>query len=106
MNLRVQGAMRSYAAGFSGAGKVALRKNQHGYITLCEADFPWEPGKEYRLDFAAQGGTLTLAIDGKKVLSYEDPDPLANGCAGLSVEKGSHCLYRDMAIAGRSPEEE
>ena len=106
VNLRVQGAMRSYAAGFSGAGKVALRKNQHGYITLCEADFPWEPGKEYRLDFAAQGGTLTLAIDGRKVLSYEDPDPLANGCAGLSVEKGSHCLYRDMAIAGRSPEEE
>ena len=100
VNLRVQGAMRSYAAGFSGAGKVALRKNQHGYTTLCEAAFPWQPGQEYRLDFTARGGRLTLAIDGQELLSYEDPEPLRTGCAGLSVEDGSHCLYRDLAITG------
>ena len=100
VNLRVQGAMRSYAAGFAGAGKVALRKNQHGYTTLCEAAFPWQPGKEYRLDFTARGGRLTLAINGREFLSYEDPEPLLTGCAGLSVEDGSHCLYRDLAITG------
>ena len=100
VNLRVQGAMRSYAAGFAGAGKVALRKNQHGYVTLQEAAFPWEPGQEYRLDFTARGGRLTLAIDGQGLLTYEDPEPLRTGCAGLSVEDGSHCLYRDLAIAG------
>ena len=101
LNLRVQGARRSYAAGFYRAGKVALRKNFRGYRTLCEADFPWEPGREYRLDFTAQGDKLTLAVDGRELLSFQDPEPLLSGCAGISVEGGSHCLYRDLAIAGR-----
>ena len=55
---------------------------------------------KYRLDFTARGGRLTLAIDGQELLSYEDPEPLLTGCAGLSVEDGSHCLYRDLAITG------
>ena len=82
-------------------GEVALRKNFRGYRTLCEADFPWEPGREYRLDFTAQGDKLTLAVDGRELLSFQDPEPLLSGCAGISVEGGSHCLYRDLAIAGR-----
>ena len=105
LNVRVQGAMRSYAAGFSGPGKVALRKNFHGYTTLCEADFPWEKGREYRVEVTARGGRLTLAVDGKALLSYEDAQPLRSGCAGLSVMEGSHCLYRDITVSGRSPQD-
>ena len=34
--------------------------------------------------------------------AVEAAEPLVKGCVGVSVENGSHCLYRDMAIAGRS----
>ena len=85
---------------FGKANRHTANDNTSGVVTLLEAAFPWEPGQEYRLDFTAQGGRLTLAIDGRELLAYEDPEPLRTGCAGLSVEDGSHCLYRDLAITG------
>lgn len=49
MNIRVQGAMRSYAAGFSKNNKLVLRKNYYGYTTLCETDFEWKVDEEYKI---------------------------------------------------------
>ena len=103
LQARVQGAMRSYAAGFYGSGKAALLKNQNGYQVAEEASFPWEAGKEYRLTLSVKGNTVTLAVDGSKILEWEDPQPLEHGCAGVAVQKGSHCLYKDWKI--RSCEE-
>ena len=40
LQARVQGAMRSYAAGFYGSGKAALLKNQNGYQVAEEAQLP------------------------------------------------------------------
>lgn len=45
LSFRVQGAIRSYAAGLAPNGKAALYKNDNGYSVLAEADFPWKPGK-------------------------------------------------------------
>ena len=57
------------------------------------------------MEVTARGGRLTLAVDGKALLSYEDARPLRSGCAGLSVMEGSHCLYRDITVSGRSPQD-
>lgn len=95
---RVQGAMRSYAAGFYGAGKVALLKNERGYRIVAQQEFPWELGKEYRLILTVQGDRIVLTVDGTPLLEWEDSHPLAQGCVGIAVAKGSHCLYRDWQV--------
>ncbi len=100
LNLRVQGAMRSYAAGFSG-GQLVLEKNLYGYSRLCGADFSWEPNQEYRLRVVAKGNSLEVWVDGEKLLGYTDENaPLLSGSAGLSVRNGSHCLYRELMVKG------
>lgn len=104
LNVRVQGAMRSYAVGFFGAGTVALRKNDGGYTTLAETAYPWEAGKEYRFTVDVDGGKITLSINGENVLSFENEDPWQRGCVGMSVGNGSHCLYRDLEICGGGKE--
>lgn len=98
LNFRVQGAMRSYAAGFSG-GRLVLDKNFYGYSTLCAKEFALEPGKEYAIKITACKNQLQVFVDGEKLLEYEDQEsPLLSGSVGLSVRKGSHCLYRDLCV--------
>lgn len=105
INVRVQGAMRSYAGGFSAGGKLCLKKNRNGYACLCETDYALQPGREYRLTLSARGNTVSLSVDGVSMLSYTDEDfPLLKGCIGLSVFEGSHCLYRDLSIHAETKE--
>lgn len=100
LNLRVQGAMRSYFAGFQGE-KLVLQKNLYGYSTLCEVPFSWEAGKTYRLGVTAKGNTLSLSVNGQDMLFYtDDSQPLLTGSAGVSVKNGSHCRYGDFIIKG------
>lgn len=100
MNVRVQGAMRSYRAGFSG-GRLVLEKNYYGYSALCEVPFNTEPGREYRMEISACGDRLSVSVDGAKLLEYRDQErPLLTGSVGVSVRGGSHCLYRDLSVRG------
>lgn len=98
LNVRVQGAMRSYAAGLTQRG-LALLKNRNGYELLCEKPFAWEAGREYRITVRAMGRRLEVLLDGEPVLSFEDTqNPILSGSVGLSVSGGSHCLYRDLSV--------
>ena len=47
VNVRVQGAIRSYAVGLLPDGKAAILKNDNGYRILAENPFDWGCGKEY-----------------------------------------------------------
>lgn len=81
---------------------LKLRKNYYGYTTLCETDFEWKVDEEYKISLTADGSTISVSVNDKEYLKFTDSDlPLLTGCAGISVEKGSHCLYRDIAITGR-----
>lgn len=101
MNFRVQGAIRSYAAGFCGKDKFALVKNCNGYQTLQEIDFPWEAGREYTFTAAVKGNQILIEQDGKVLIDYTDEErPHLQGAVGLSVEKGSRCKFRQMEIKG------
>ena len=99
LQVRVQGALRSYAFGLIPEGRVGLLKNDNGYRLLCEACFPWEKEKEYRLAVRVKGNHITAAIDGKVLLEYEDNDnPYLYGCIGSAVREGSHCSLRKMWV--------
>lgn len=98
VNFRVQGAMRSYAFGFDGPGKLKLLKNTGGYLALAEARFDWEMGREYTLIVTVNGNRITCALNGV-ILEYEDTDnPYMAGSIGLSVRGGSHIRCRCIAV--------
>ncbi len=100
LNVRVQGAMRSYAAGFS-KGRLVLDKNYYGYSTLCDREFAVEPGREYKVEVSACGDMLQVSVDGVKLLEHRDTDsPLLTGSVGVSVRGGSHCLYGSLSVRG------
>lgn len=100
VNFRVQGAMRSYAVGFGGSGELVLLKNQNGYSTLAKMAFAWKPEKEYTFKISVQGGKIAVFHGDKCILSYEDAEPIPTGCVGVSVQKGSHCMYKSLIIKG------
>jgi hypothetical protein len=97
--VRVQGAMRSYAAGFSG-DKLCLQKNEHGVCrTLCETDFSWKPGRTYALTVKVLGNQLTVWADGIEMLRWTDTHhPYLTGGVGLSVRNGSRCGYLSLTV--------
>lgn len=100
LNVRVQGAMRSYAAGFSG-GRLVLDKNYYGYNTLCARDFHLEPGREYKIEVTVCGDLIQVFVDGEKFIEHRDTDsPLLTGSVGVSVRGGSHCLYKGLSVRG------
>jgi hypothetical protein len=99
VNVRVQGAIRSYAAGFAPNGKLVFSKNENGYKVLAEADFAWQPDKDYCITVIAKGADFKVAVDGKEYLSISDKNnPYLNGAVGFSVRKGSHCAYKLIQI--------
>jgi ADP-ribosylglycohydrolase len=100
VNVRVQGAIRSYAAGFTEGGKLVFAKTENSYRTLAEVPFAWEAGRDYTITVAAQGPRFTVSVDGKEYIAYTDNDnPYLSGCIGFSVRNGSHCAYRMIKVS-------
>ena len=99
VNVRVQGAIRSYAAGFYN-NKLVLMKHSFsdgGYIVLAEADFKWKHKKMYSIKVCADGNNFTVSVDGIEMLKYTDTDnPYLTGAIGVSVQNGSRCAYRSI----------
>ncbi len=98
LNFRVQGAIRSYAFGFAGPGKVALTKNENGYRTLAEAAFDWVPGNAYTLSIEARGNELACCVEGATLTYIDATDPYLSGCVGLSAKNGTHLRCSGIAV--------
>jgi ADP-ribosylglycohydrolase len=99
VNVRVQGAIRSYAAGLTSGGRLALYKNENGYRKLAEENFPWEAGKYYTIKVNAKEANIKVSINGKVLINFTDKDhPYLYGSIGLSTRNGSHCAYRKISI--------
>jgi hypothetical protein len=104
VNVRVQGAIRSYAAGFAEGGRLVFEKNENPYRRLAEVPFAWEPGRDYRIAVTARGNRFTVSVDGREYISYTDSSrPYLSGCAGLSVRRGSHCALKNIRISPPAP---
>ena len=102
VNIRVQGALRSYAVGLAPGNQVMLyRKAGQQYNPVAAVDFAWEHGKQYALLISANGDTLHATVrDDSHVatLEWTDPAPYRNGQIGLSTWHGSHTRYDRMRV--------
>lgn len=98
---RVQGAIRSYAFGFSGDGTAVLLKNRGGYAVLKQCRYPWSCGKTYRLSVTAAGNAISCRINGETVIEYADAGrPYLHGAVGAAVRAQSQCRITQMSVRG------
>jgi ADP-ribosylglycohydrolase len=98
VNIRVQGARRSYAAGLARGDRIVICKNARGYLPVAEAGFPWQLGVRYHLRVDAAGPTIRLAVDDRPLLTWTDQDePYLNGQIGFS-NFASHTRYERLRV--------
>lgn len=103
--VRVQGGIRSYAAGLAPGNKVSFYKNANGCMELASADFEWEHGRDYTIAVEAKGNRFTVSVNGQHVLEVEDAGdnglPYWTGQVGLSNTAGSHTHYKLYRVSSR-----
>lgn len=98
VNVRVQGAIRSYSAGLAEGDKLCLYKNENGYRKLTETDYAWELDREYVITVSATGNVIMVAVDDASLIYADADSPYLTGSIGLSVQHGSHCSYRAISV--------
>ncbi|HUC91907.1 MAG TPA: ADP-ribosylglycohydrolase family protein [Paenibacillus sp.] len=99
INFRVQGGIRSYAAGLTKDGRLALYKNDNGYTELASCAFDWEPDQACTLRVEARDNVFEILAGGRKLITYEDTDrPYLYGQVGFSNWGGSHTHYTRFAV--------
>ena len=80
-------------------GKLIIRNNKNGYITLAECAHPTVIGETYRFRIEAKGNTISVYENGSLVLSVIDEDkPYLTGCIGCSVRSGARAYFDDLKI--------
>ena len=94
--LRARGAMQSYMAGFAN-GEVCIWKQDFGMETLASAPFDLELGREYALTFTAKGNTLTLEVEGEKLLEVTD-DAYESGMWGLGANAMGRSFFGKLHV--------
>ncbi len=97
LQIRAQGAMRGYAAGFSQEGKAAIYKNDFGFKILAEADYAWNQGTAYKLTLEAAGDWIALSINHEKILEIKD-DSFRYGMLGCGSISMGRTLFGDFEI--------
>ena len=99
VSARVQGTSRFYAAGFEGDEAVIV-KEDHGTTILARTPFKVEKGRDYTLAFTVTGDKLSLAIDGKDVLTATDA-AYRYGAAGLRMATAGRMSVGRLEVVDR-----
>lgn len=100
VSFRVQGGIRSYAAGFAPEGKLVLYKNDNGYSVLCEAACEWKTEEAAEIAVKAEGNRFQVSVNGKQLIDYiDESNPYLTGMIGFSNAAGSHTHYRSFSLA-------
>ncbi len=88
LNVRVQGAMRSYAVVLDGS-TIRILKNDFGYKTLIECPYPLTVGSRRMIRIHVSGTRINVYDDEHELVSYVDnSNPYLSGCIGCSVHHG------------------
>ena len=100
LNVRVQGAIRSYAAGMLNPTTFAILKNDNGYTELARMTVPEQKnGVPFTVAVTAKGNCLTAVLNGSYTLAAEDKDhPYLTGAIGVSVQEGAHLSCRYLQV--------
>jgi ADP-ribosylglycohydrolase len=101
MNVRVQGALRSYAAGLAPGRRFVLYKNDGGYREVAAAPFAWQIGQPVTITVTAKGATFGASVEGGPTLRWEETGrPWLQGQIGLSGGSGCHMLCSHLRVEG------
>ena len=105
VNVRVQGALRSYAFGLApdGQGQVALYKKNRQYRVVASLPFAWSVNQVYQLTLSVRGAAVAATVvsaDGQtQTLEWHDSDnPYLHGQIGLSTWGGGHTAFRSIKV--------
>ena len=96
--LRGQGCRRYYFLGFSGENRVCIARWDSGERTeLASAAFPWKHGTVYHMAAEAVGDTLSLQIDGTRLLEVRD-GRFACGMFGPAHDAAAESRWQNFRI--------
>ncbi|MFD0713504.1 ADP-ribosylglycohydrolase family protein [Paenibacillus sp. GCM10027626] len=99
---RVQGALRSYAAGLGPDNTLCLYKNKDGScVKLHVEPYAWqrEAGSSYTIGVKVKGAHIAVHVNGELQFEYEDKhEPLLTGCIGFGNRDGSRTAYASFAV--------
>jgi len=100
VNVRVQGARRSYAMGLAPGQRLAFYKKARGVYRVVErVSFAWEHRQSYELTVIARGNVFTVSVDGETCLTWEDREaPYLHGQIGLSNFGGCHTRFETASV--------
>jgi hypothetical protein len=94
INVRVQGAQRSYAVGLSEHHRLVLYKKAGAYVELASVPFVWRHQESYQLTVSVNGNRLRATVDGGPTIDYIDIQaPYLRGQIGFSNAGGSHTRF-------------
>ena len=99
INIRVQGALRSYALGLA-PDRLILYKKQSEYGEVAGTPFSWELGKTYILNLSARGNLLKGRCCQSATLEWQDEEPYLHGQIGLSNFGGCSTIFKEVQIHG------
>jgi ADP-ribosylglycohydrolase len=97
--VRVQGAMRSYGAGFVEKDRFTIFKNSGGYEPVAWIPFNWEEGKEYKITITAKENLIEAKVGEVTVGFLDEEKPYLQGGVGLSVGEGSHISCKRITVS-------
>ncbi len=101
VNLRVQGARRSYAVGLAPGDRLVIYKNAGGYREVAAMPFDWTYGNRHELLIRTIGNVFEVqGADGRVLRWQDDAAPYLTGQIGFSVMQGSHACYTDLSVEG------
>lgn len=97
-NVRVQGAMRSYAIGLLPNNKFGILKKHKKYSILKTVDFNWIHNKEYKIVISVKNNELHACIENVNLTIKDTNCPYLNGCIGLTVMEGSRLSCSEIKV--------
>lgn len=97
ISVRVQGARRGYYGGFHN-GQLGIFKHEKGLFTaLAGKAFACELERTYALVLEARGDSLSLTLDGKRVLEADD-SAFGYGMVGYAVYEGGRVGFGSLRV--------
>ena len=104
--VRVEGAVRSYLAGFRSDRTFAvMKKTRQGMIVLGEIPCEWEHGQTYRITVNVTGNRILAKLQDTVLTVLDQDRPYLAGCIGLAVREGSSFYCRSMEIKSAGDKE-
>lgn len=93
----------SYLAHFHREGVVLHKKEGRPSQPVAHEEFPYVIGDWNEIEILAVGGHIEIIVNGKSVLTYDDPDPRGPGVIAFESVPPNRYLIDDFVIEPAKP---